>query len=65
MVGSNLRRARIARGWTQQFVADALGVKRTRVTQWELGKGNPHGAMIRSVALLLGLELDDVIERAA
>jgi transcriptional regulator with XRE-family HTH domain len=36
--GEQLQRTREEMGWTQYWLADALGVKRSRLAHWERGR---------------------------
>lgn len=48
-VGPELRRLRRERGETQRAVADAIGVSRANLTQWETGKYLPTPANARAL----------------
>lgn len=48
-VGPELRRLRRERGETQRAVADAIGVSRANLTQWETGKYLPSPANARAL----------------
>jgi transcriptional regulator with XRE-family HTH domain len=41
-----LKKLRVQAGYTQQRIADLLGVDRSRVSIWERGKGYPEGATL-------------------
>ena len=41
-----LRQERIARGWTQEFVAQQIGVKKTAVQMMETGQRKPSYAVL-------------------
>ncbi|MGW5003131.1 helix-turn-helix transcriptional regulator [Streptomyces hydrogenans] len=47
------RQLRIAAGLTQTEVAEAIGVKRLSVAQWEAGRAQPHRGNRRAYAHLL------------
>jgi transcriptional regulator with XRE-family HTH domain len=53
---------RVARGWRQIDLADALGVSRARVSQVERAKANPGPALLARLAAVLGSE--DLAEAA-
>ena len=59
-LASKIRRARELRGWTQQRLADELGVARETVGNWETGVSTPRNkeALLRQV---LGLDLADSV----
>jgi transcriptional regulator with XRE-family HTH domain len=57
-IGERIRTARHDKGWTQDALADAIGVSRSAVAQWETdrtGQGTGHLIRIASV-LEIGLE---------
>ena len=51
---TQIRQLRLDRGWSQQALADRLGVNRTTVVRWEAGE-------VKAIAALAGL-LEDVLE---
>jgi transcriptional regulator with XRE-family HTH domain len=57
LLGKALRSARAEKRWTQQQVADALGITRVAVGQWEKGETQPSTANLLAVCKLLGLDV--------
>ncbi|NLU09465.1 MAG: ImmA/IrrE family metallo-endopeptidase [Tepidanaerobacter acetatoxydans] len=53
IVPGRLRQARIIRGLTMQELADAIGVTRQSVSQYELGQSNPSPAVLRRILITL------------
>ena len=53
-----LTETRKDRGYTQQSIADALGVERTRYTKWESGKSYPSFDILVSICDLLNISAD-------
>jgi transcriptional regulator with XRE-family HTH domain len=53
-----LARWREAKGWTQQELADRIGVSRTAVTQWESGRTTPTANNLAAVASILGVSME-------
>ena len=51
---TQIRQLRQERGWSQQGLADRLGVNRTTVVRWEAGE-------VKAIAALMSL-LEDVLE---
>lgn len=47
-------RLRRAKGWDQMQTAEALGVGRSRISEYETGKANIPGPIQKLAALLLG-----------
>lgn len=54
-----IKRRRQARGWSQQQLAEALGLSRRAVTNWETGNTEPRGANLRALERELGDHDDD------
>lgn len=58
-IGKRIKEARLAKGWSQQEVADKVYVTRQTISKWELGKSIPDQA---SLSLLYQcLSLDDEV----
>lgn len=52
---AEIKRRREAAGFTSQTqLADALGVSRRAVTNWETGKADPRGTHLRALERILG-----------
>jgi len=49
-----IRRRRNAKGWSQDDLAEALGVSRRAVTNWETGVARPSGANLDALDQALG-----------
>jgi transcriptional regulator with XRE-family HTH domain len=61
-----LIRARIARGWTQKKLAQKLGLKEQQVQRYEADDyGSASVERVKSIAAVLGLELDKAVLKAA
>lgn len=52
-----LKEARLRRGLTQQALANAFGITRAAVTQWELGKTIPDADKLDALAQLLRVDI--------
>src|SRR6266705_2956328 len=50
-----LSQARESRGWTQQDLADELGVTKLSVGRWERGEALPHRGFRRKLCDLFGM----------
>lgn len=50
----NVRRLRLARGWTQRQLADAAGVTVRSISSYELGPRLPYADVAHRIALALG-----------
>lgn len=56
----NVRRLRLARGWTQADLAERAGVPRPTITRLEAGSPNPTFAVVARVAAALDASLDEL-----
>lgn len=59
----NLRKARLARGLTQEALGDALGMAPQTVSKWERGESLPDAALLPAMAETLGVSLDRLFDR--
>ena len=57
-----LARMRLARGMTQQQLADAVGSQQKEVTRWETGKQTPRPAKLLQIAKALKCKIEDLID---
>lgn len=60
-IGEKIKRARTASGMSQRDLAKTLDVSPAAVGQWEGGYTRPAHENLRSVAVALGLTLDDLL----
>ncbi|QHJ78446.1 MAG: hypothetical protein [Bacteriophage sp.] len=60
-IGEILKRYRRAAHLTQKNVADALGVNRVSVTQWENGSAKPNIERLGELAKLFGVPIDALL----
>lgn len=58
---TNLPELRKRAGYTQETLAEALGVSRQAVGKWESGQGLPEAATLLELADLLGCSLDQLM----
>lgn len=56
-----LKAARINKGFTQEYVANALNVTKKTVGSWEMGKTMPKIDKIQKLCSLYGCSYDDII----
>ncbi len=61
-VGLRIRQARVAKGWTQAHLADALHVQRSSVGRWETGQSVPM--CVPLIAKILGHPADWFLAKA-
>ena len=57
-IGNKVKEIRKARGYTQQDIADKLGVKKNTISQWESGVRNMSFEQIVQFAKVVGVTLD-------
>lgn len=57
-IGSKLRALRKARGYSQQFVADRVGMKRSTISNYEIDRRLPSLTDLKRVADFYGVGLD-------
>lgn len=60
--GQRLRQIRIARDWSQEELADRVGMDRTYVGGIERGERNPSLVNIVRIALALGVPVGDLFD---
>lgn len=58
---AQLVRLRKQRGWTQQHLADALGLHLTQVKRYETGASQPSLDALKKIALTLSVSLDELV----
>lgn len=61
-LAAEFKARREAAGYTQQQVADALGIDQTVVSAWERGKWLPRLATVVSLSELYGCEPNDLLK---
>lgn len=59
-VGENIKRFRLARGWTQQKLADMVCVSRPLITQVERGSKKPSKALVQDLANVMECREEDL-----
>ena len=58
-----IRAHRKQRKWTQEELANRLGVERSAVAKWESGKARPQAARLVALAELFGCSVDELLGR--
>lgn len=66
-IGENLKRLRLAKGQTQEQLADEIGASVQSVSRWEVNSSYPDVEMIPVIALYFGVSTDELmgVNRAA
>ena len=63
MVFSRIRDLREDSDWTQEYVAEQLGIKQTTYSKYEFGKINVPAEMFMKLADLYGVSVDYLMGR--
>jgi len=58
---AQLVRLRKQRNWTQQHLADALGINLTQIKRYETGASQPSLEALKKIALTLSVSLDELV----
>lgn len=58
---NKITEVRKSRGFTQQALAQAVGLTQGAVAHWESGRRQPPLAMLRKIAEALGVDVRDLI----
>lgn len=61
-LGQNIRRLRLAKGWSQEAYADEAGIHRTYVSDIERGARNPTITVVEKLAVPLGVSTGALLE---
>jgi len=62
IVGENIRKLRIERGYTQKELAEMLNVSQNAVHNWETGKREPNMTMLHNIAKILNKSIILLVE---
>jgi len=62
-LASKVATLRKKKGWTQEYLADKLGVQKTQVTRWETGRSRPSMPMMKKLAPVLGVTTEQLLEQ--
>ncbi|MDD5823980.1 MAG: helix-turn-helix transcriptional regulator [Firmicutes bacterium] len=60
-INTNLIRHRDSKGWTQEQLAEAIGVSRSTVAKWEAGKGTPKVENLIVLSRVLDVSIDSLL----
>ncbi|HET8858835.1 helix-turn-helix domain-containing protein [Marivirga sp.] len=61
LIDSNIKYLRKEKGWTQQDLADELGVKRPQIGSYEEGRADPRIQTLMKLSDLFNVSLDDLL----
>ena len=60
MIGENIQHLRKIKNWTQEALAEKLGVSRQTIAKWESGESAPDLAMAGALSRELDVSLDEM-----
>lgn len=60
-VSQSIKRLRAERGWSQEQMAEKLGVSRQAITKWETGAGTPDIENLAAIAQLFDVSVDSLM----
>lgn len=60
-LGEALKKHRMERNMTQEFVAEALGISRQAVSKWETGAADPSTSNLLALAKLFGIPAEELL----
>src|SRR6476619_4057028 len=60
-IGARIRNVREEQGWTQDQLAEAVGVSRSAVAQWETGRAGQVTTNLTRVASTLGVGVEHLM----
>lgn len=63
-ISDNIKRMRKSLGWTQEQLAEKVGVTRATVTQWETGWSQPRMGAVKRIADAFNVSVSDIVAEA-
>ena len=61
MLQDNIKRFRLAKGWTQEELAEKLNVTRQTISKWEQGINEPNIDTLRNLSETFNVSIDELI----
>jgi len=61
-LGENLRKIRIEKGYTQEYLAEKVGIHPTYIGKLESGKSNPSIKMLFKISRALDVKLSQIFD---
>lgn len=61
-LGAILRSRREQKDYSQEYIADRLGVSKNAVSHWELGKRSMYAETLKEYCQLLGCTMQEVFD---
>ncbi len=62
LVGENVRRIRLKKGWTQEHFAEVSGISQQYISSLESGRRNPTVVTLHELAQALGVSPVDLLK---
>lgn len=63
-ISDNIKRLRLVNDWTQEQLAEKVGVTRATVTQWETGWSQPRMGKVEKLAAAFGVSVSTIVDEA-
>ncbi|MBX9035077.1 LexA family protein [Gordonibacter massiliensis (ex Traore et al. 2017)] len=60
-ISANIKRLRTSKDWTQEQLADKVGVTRSTVTQWETGWSQPRMGAVEKLSKAFGVTISEIV----
>lgn len=60
-IANNIKMLRQSKGWTQEQLADKVGVSRSTVTQWETGWSSPRMGAVKKLAKVFDVSTSELV----
>lgn len=60
-LSQQIHRLRKERGWTQEMLAEKVSVTHRHVSRWETARTRPSGRMLKRLAEVFGVLVDDLL----
>ena len=61
MIGKTMAALRKSNGYTQETLAQKVGVSAQAVSKWETGAGLPEASLLMEISALFGVSIDDIL----
>lgn len=62
LLGIQIKRFRIAKGWSQEYLAEVADLHRTYISQLERGLKSPSVRILYQITTALGISMSELLE---
>jgi len=62
LLGIQIKRFRIAKGWSQEYLAEVADLHRTYISQLERGLKSPSVRILYQITTALGITMSELLE---